>query len=101
LTRPAAIAETLGEPATYTIAGTGAVLSLRAITRRDVVSPIGGMEQGVQSRRTIISIRSADLAGHVPAMGDTISVPADGAVWKVLALEADNGYIATVQVRPT
>ncbi|MER2528062.1 MAG: hypothetical protein ABTR07_09060 [Candidatus Competibacter denitrificans] len=95
-----AIAQTLGEPATYTVAATGQAISLRVVTRRDLQSPIPGMETALFARRTVLSMQRAALAGHVPALNDTVTVPADGITWKVLALEADDGYLITVKVRP-
>ncbi|MBK7542930.1 MAG: hypothetical protein IPN66_06310 [Candidatus Competibacteraceae bacterium] len=96
-----AIEQTLGEPAIYTVAETGATIQTRAVTRRDLQFPISGMDSSTLDRRTVLSIKTDDLAGHVPAIGDTVTVNADGITWKVLALEADNGYIVTVKVRET
>jgi hypothetical protein len=95
----ATIAQELGEAATYAVDESGETISLRAIVRRDVQTPIGGMESAVQARRTVIQIERAKLAGHKPVRDDTVTVGAE--TWRVLAIENDDGYMVRLKVVET
>ena len=87
----------LGEEAVYTVAATGTSVALRAVIARDVQSPIAPLGELVQDRRTVITVRAAALAGHTPVLGDTLRCGSE--VWKVLALEQDDGYEIRLLVR--
>lgn len=94
-----AITTVLGESATYTALSPAGTIALRAVVERDIMTPIVGMDEMTVERRTVVTVRSADLAGRVPATGDTVTVGAE--VFKVLALEQDDGYLARLKVRKT
>lgn len=92
-----AITRALGEDATYTVLSPVGTLALRAVIERDVMTPIAGMEGMTLDRRTIITVRAADLPGRTPAQGDTVTVGTE--TWKVLAIEQDDGYLIRLKVR--
>lgn len=90
-----AITQALGEPATY-LNSDGETVALRAVLQKDLITPIVGMEGMTQDRRTVITLRAADLATP-PIKGDAITIGAT--TYTVLALEADDGYTYTLKVR--
>jgi hypothetical protein len=92
-----AITRALGEPATYAALSPAGTISLRAVIERDIVTPIPGMEGMTLDRRTVITVRAADLTGSVPALGDTVTVGVE--IWKVLAIEQDDGYLIRLKAR--
>lgn len=92
-----AITAVLGEEAVYTVAASGATVVLRAVIERDVQAPISPMGELVQDRRTVITVRAADLTGHTPVLGDTLRCGVE--TWKVLALDQDDGYLIRLLVR--
>lgn len=93
----AALTATLGEVGSYTPIIPGPAITLRAIVRRDIQAPITGMEGMTIERRSVIAVDAAALAGHVPVLGDTVTVGTE--TWKVLAIEQDDGYLVRLKVR--
>lgn len=93
-----AITLVMGEVATYTALSPAGVIALRAVVERDITAPIPGLEN-LTERHTAITVRAADLAGRTPALGDTVTVGTE--VWKVLAIEQDDGYLIRLKVRKT
>lgn len=94
-----AITRAMGEPATYTALSPAGTISLYAVIERDIATPIPGMEGMTVERRTVITVRAADLTGRIPALGDTVTVGAE--TWKVLAIEQDHGYLIRLKARKT
>lgn len=94
-----AIIRVMGEPATYTALSPSGTISLRAVIERDIATPIPSMEGVTVERRTVITVRAADLIGRIPALGDTVTVGAE--TWKVLAIEQDDGYLIRLKARKT
>ncbi len=91
-----AITQALGEPATY-VTSDEEEIALRAVLQKDLITPIVGMEGMTQDRRTVITVRASDLAA-TPIKGDQVIVGT--ATYTVLAVEADDGYLITLKVRP-
>lgn len=92
-----AVMDVLGEAGVYTPTVPGPILTLRVLVERDVISPVQGIETGLSERRTVLTLKTADLYGHTPVLGDTVTVGAE--TWKVLALEQDDGYLSRLKVR--
>lgn len=90
------VMDVLGEAGVYTPVA-GPILTLRVFVERDVISPVQGIETGLSERRTVLTLKTADLYGHTPVLGDTVTVGAE--TWKVLALEQDDGYLSRLKVR--
>ena len=97
VTAATAIGRALGEPATYTALSPKGTFSLWAIVERDIITPIPGLESMAIERRTVITVCAADLAGRVPALGDTVTIGSE--TWKVLCIEQDDGYLVRLKVR--
>lgn len=94
-----AISTALGEDAVYTVTATGATISVLAIIERDVMTPVANLAPGIAERRTLITLRTAALAGVTPVLGDRIQCGTEA--WKVLAIEQDDGYLVRLKVRST
>lgn len=92
-----ALLAVLGEAGIYMPLAPGPALTLRVIVERDIMTPIAGMETGLSERRNVLTLKTADLGGHVPVLGDTVTVGAE--TWKVLAVEQDDGYLVRLKVR--
>lgn len=90
---------TLGESATYATLLSGGTRTLNAIVERDVMTPLPAFEGALVERQHTITVRAADLVGHTPALGDTVTVGAE--TWKVLSIEQHDGYLIRLKVRLT
>lgn len=91
-----AITQALGEAATFLPTDGSTAVALRAVLQKDLMTPIVGMEGMTQERRTLITVRVADLPS-APVKGDQITLGAVG--YTVLEVEADDGYLYTLKVR--
>ena len=92
-----AITRVLGEAGTYTVKSPASTISMRVVISRDVQSPINPMSPMIIERRTVLTVRAADLSGVVPKLGDTVTVGSE--VWTVLAIDRDDGYLIKLRVR--
>lgn len=90
-----AITQAIGEPATYSPAA-GWPVDLRAVVQKDLMTPIIGMEGMTQDRRTVLTVRVADLATP-PVLGDQVRI--GNTTYTVLAIEEDDGYLYALKVR--
>ena len=93
-----ALAAFFGDPATYTVADTGAETDVTAILSRDfrVVREI----TGAADYQTVLEIPTAELAAADirPRSKDVVTIGDER--WIVLALDRDDGFMTTLLVRP-